>query len=628
MTSLEPGRADRPAKISGRHLERWALVSVRQSNTQQVRRHPESAPVQADLRRLALGWGWPPQRIRVLDGDQGHSGTSTVGRDDLAWMIGEVIMDHVGIILVFQINRLAREDEACARLIDVCGTFDTLLADQDGVYHPDDFNDRLVLSIKGMMGGFELHLIQQRMQTGRLNRARRGEWLGQVPPGYVIGPDRKLELDPDEQARAAIGTIFDLFDSAGSLSGLLRRLRERHIEIPFRPPAGPAAGRLQWHRPHRETLRQLLRRPAYAGTYTWGRRPIDPRRRQPGRPGTGRVEREPQDCAVFLPENHPAYITRERYEANVRRLGQQRRHGPVPGPARRTVAVLAGLVACGECGCRMQTHYAGALRYDCQRRALDYGTRPCQGVAGGPLERLAAEQILGVITPAGLELCLRAVAECEPEQAATEGHWRLRLARAEQEATRAARQYDAVEPEDRLVARTLERRWEQALLAQRSLEEDYARYRRDRPGRLTEAERAEIEALSCDLPAVWHAPDADIDAKRHVARLLLRRVVVWAPPSTGEVRVHLHRSFETITEHIITRPVRSWGQVAGVGSAIELITARREAGWPSARIAEELNATGYRTPHQKMFTAQTVRQLLSRGAGGPDEHGPSGPHRR
>jgi Recombinase/Resolvase, N terminal domain len=283
----------------------------------------------------------------------------------------EVILGHVGIVLVFQISRLAREDETSIRLINVCRTFDTLMADQDGVYYPADFNDRLVLNVKSLMGGIELHQLQQRMQAGRLSRARRGEWLGRVPPGFVIGPDRKLALDPDEQVQDAIRRIFDLYDSVGSLSGLLRHLNQQHIEIPCRVSAGPAGDRLEWHRPHRETLRQVLRRPAYAGAYTWGRRPVDPRRQAPGRRGTGRIVRAPQDCAVFLPDNHPAYITWERYETNVRRLSQQRRHGPAPGPARQTVAVLAGLVVCGECGCRMQTRYTKTLRYDCQRRALD-----------------------------------------------------------------------------------------------------------------------------------------------------------------------------------------------------------------------------------------------------------------
>ena len=194
MTATEPLAVNRPAKIALHHLERWAIVYVRQSHPQQVQRHPESAQVQANLQELALGWGWPRERIKILDGDQGHSGTTTIGRDDFAWLLSEIALGHVGLVLGFQINRLAREDEDCCRLIKICRSFDALMADQDGLYHPVDFNDRLVLTVKGLMGGFELHQLQQRMQAGRLNRVRRGEWLGQLPPGYVIGPDSKLAV--------------------------------------------------------------------------------------------------------------------------------------------------------------------------------------------------------------------------------------------------------------------------------------------------------------------------------------------------------------------------------------------------------------------------------------------------
>ena len=616
MTATESLADHRPAKIALHHLERWAIVYVRQSHPQQVLRHPESAQVQANLQQLAVGWGWPRQRIKILDGDQGHSGTSTIGRDDFTWLLSEIALGHVGLVLGFQINRLAREDEACCRLIKICRSFDTLMADQDGLYHPVDFNDRLVLTVKGLMGGFELHQLQQRMQAGRLNRARRGEWLGQLPPGYVIGPDSKLQFDPDEQVQSVIRLIFDQFACLGSLSGLLRYLRQQHIELPYRVPSGPQRGQLLWHQPHRETLRSLLRRPAYAGVYTWGRRPVDPRRQVSGRRGCGRVEIKPEACAVFLPENHPGYLTWEQYQSNVRRLHQQRLRGPVPGPARQTVAVLAGLVVCGWCGCHMQTHYTGTLRYDCQQHALDYGTRVCQSLVGKPLEELVSEQVLEVVTPAGLELSLQATAECERERAALDKQWHLRLERARQVTGRVYRQYNAVEPEDRLVARSLERQWEEALLAQRALEEDYARFKESQPQHVTAAERAQIEELAHNLPTVWHSDQTGVVEKRRVVRLLLERVVVWVQSSSQEVKVHLHWSLGTVTEHRITRPVRSWGQLASTATVLQLIQSWQAEGRPSRRMAQELNEAGYKTPKGKPFTAESVRQLLARGVPG------------
>jgi DNA invertase Pin-like site-specific DNA recombinase len=623
MMTPESSAGHRPTKITPDHLERWAIVYVRQSHPQQIQRHPESARVQANLQQLALTWGWPPERIRILDGDQGRSATTTVGRDDFTWLLSEIALGHVGLVLGLQLNRLAREDEACCRLIKICAAFDTLLADLDGLYHPLDFNDRLVLTIKGLMGGIELHQLQQRMQAGRLNRARRGEWLGQAPPGYVIGPDGKLQLDPDEQVQGVIRLVLDQFAALGSLSGLLRYLRRHRIDLPYRAPSGPDRGRLQWHRPHRETLRNLIRRPAYAGAYTWGRRAVDPRRQVPGHRGRGRVERDPQGCAVFLPENHPAYISWEQYQGNVQRLRRQRQRGPLPGPARRTVSLLAGWVVCGRCGCRMQTHYTRALRYDCQRHAMDYGMPRCQSLNGEPLERLVTEQVLAVVTPAGLEVSLRAAAECQRERAALDRQWQQRLERARHETARAYRQYDAVEPEDRLVARALERKWEEALRSQRALEEDDARSQRGRPRGLTEAERAEIAALAEDLPTVWRSPRTGVAEKRQIVRLLLERVVVWAPGSSPEVTVHLHWSLGTVTEHRLRRAVGSWSQVAGAAELRRLLDGWQAVGWSSQQMAGELNAAGYQTPRGRPFTAESVRQLRKRwGLGAPDG-GPS-----
>jgi DNA invertase Pin-like site-specific DNA recombinase len=616
MSCIDAVGSNRPAKIKGHHLERWAIDYVRQSHPQQAQRHRESAQVQANLQERALAWGWPAERIRVLDGDQGRSGTSTVGRDDFVWLLSEITLGHVGLVLCFQINRLAREDEECCRLIRVCGAFDTLLADQDGLYHPHDFNDRMILTIKGFMGGFELHQLQQRMQAGRLNRCRRGEWLGQTPPGYVVGPDRKLQFDPDEQVRDVIRLILEQFHVLGSISAVLRYLRQHKIELPFRSVGGTDRGQLRWHTPHRETLRMLILNPAHAGAYAWGRYVTDQRRVQPGRRGSGRVRRGPEESAVLIRDNHPAYISWEQYENNARRLKQHRVHGPQPGPTSRTAGLLAGLVVCGQCGCRMQTCYTRSLRYDCQRRSLDYGAPRCQSLIGAPLEQLVRDMVLEVVTPAGLELCVRAAQEFERERAALDRQWQLRLERAAQEASRAFRQYNAVEPENRLVARTLERAWEESLLSQRALEEEYRRFQKAQPVRLSEAERDQIATLARNLPALWHASQTSFAEKRQIVRRLLQAVVVWAPASTQEVKVQLHWAQDTVTEHQVVRPVVAWRQVAGAADLWRRVREWQAAGWTSQRIAEALNNEGHRTPHGQLFTAESVRKLTERG--GPD----------
>jgi hypothetical protein len=449
------------------------------------------------------------------------------------------------------------------------------------------------------------------MQAGRLNRCRRGEWLGQPPPGYVVGPDGILQFDADEQVQHLIRLVLEQFAVLGSVSGVLRYLHQHHLQLPFRPHSGPQRGQLRWHRPQRETLRQLLRHPAYAGAYTWGRRAVDPRRVAPGQRGQGRAERPPEACAVFLPDKHPAYLSWEQYQSNVRRLKQQ---GPTPGPARTTVSLLAGLVVCGPCGRRMLTRYTRALRYECQRQLLDYAAPACQSFAGASLEQLVREQVLQVVTPASLELSLRAAQQCERERAALDRHWRLRLERARQDADRAFRQYNAVEPENRLVARTLEHTWEQALLAQRALEEEYHRFRQLQPVPLTAGERTQIETLAGALPTLWNSPQTSVMDKRQVVRLLVQRVVVWAPASSQHAKVELHWTGGAMTEHQVTRAVAAWKQVGDLASLLEQLRQWHSNDWTSSRMAEELNATGQRTPHGHAFTGATVRQLLSRTA--------------
>jgi len=599
-----------PVKIKPRHLDRLAIVYVRQSHPQQQIKHPESVATQLRLRERIEQWGWPVDRIRVLDGDLGKSATSTIGRDDFAWLVSEVTLDHVGLVAGFQINRLAREDETICHLIKVCSLFDTLLADQDGVYHPQDFNDRLVLTIKGLVGGVELYQIQQRMQQGRLERARRGEWLGVPPLGYVIGDSRKLVFDPDQQAQHVVRMLFEQFERLGSVSALLRLLHEHDVRLPIRTTADPRDP-IEWRRPHRETVRNVLRHPAYTGTYTWGRRPCDPKRAIAGRRGTGRIVRAAEDCEVFIPGNHAAFINSAQFERNVRRLSSHPRRGPQPSPDRQTVSLLAGRVFCGRCHARMQPHYSPQLRYECARRALDYGESRCGSLSGQAIEQLAAEQILAALEPASLELSLAAAERIEAERAELERHWQLRLERARQEADRAFRQYDAVEPENRLVARTLESRWEETLAEVRTLTEEYDRFRASRPLSLSSAERRAIEQLSTNLPRLWNSPSLAVAEKRRVVELLLEKAVI-SSDGDERVTVELHWSGGTVTSHEIRRRVSRWSDLSNYESILSHVTELGSRGCTSGEIATSLNDHGYRTCRDTSFTSANVRQLRKR----------------
>jgi len=495
-------------KLKDYHLARQAIVYVRQSSPQQVVEHRESTARQYALADRAATLGWPADRVTVIDDDQGQSGRSMATRLGFQRLLAEVGLDHVGIIFGLEMSRLARSNKDWHQLLELCAVFRTLLADADGLYDPTDYNDRLLLGLQGMMSEAELHILKSRMLEGMRNKARRGELLNHPPMGYVRSANGNYELDPDEQAQGVVRLVFDVFERQGSLHGLLRYLKANDIRLPIRPHFGPNRGQLEWRRPNRVTLSNMLHHPIYAGAYRWGHRKIDPRKQKPGRPGTGRTVNAPEECEVFIRDRHPAYISWERFEATGRRLSENRATAEAMGAARGGPSFLSGLVVCGRCGHRLMTGYAGKanrVRYTCARAMIDYGEPLCHSLSGKFLDGFVAEQIMKVLTPASLELSLVAQADLRGERQRPDAHWKKRLERAAFEADRAARQYAAVEPENRLVARELERRWEEALHQEQQLEEEYARFRREQPVELTAAEREAILQLSEDVPQLWGA---------------------------------------------------------------------------------------------------------------------------
>jgi DNA invertase Pin-like site-specific DNA recombinase len=345
------------AKIYDHHLRRKSLVYVRQSSLQQVAENKESTARQYALRDRAIALGWCPTRVEVIDEDQGLSGQSALGRTGFQRLLAEVSLDHVGIILGLEMSRLARSCMDWHRLLEVCALFRTLLADQDGVYDPTDYNDRLLLGLKGTMSEAELHILKGRLHQGRLNKARRGELFNHAPIGYVRTANGEMVLDPDEQVQSVVRLIFDQFDQLGTLHSLLRYLVKHQIRIGVRPHSGLNRGNLEWHRPNRETLQNLLHHPIYAGYYRWGHRAVDPRRKVAGRRSSGRTVCKPQDCEVLLPDHCPAYITPDRFWANQKRLENNRNRAKSMGAPRQGPSLLGGLLFCGLCGRRMSIAY-------------------------------------------------------------------------------------------------------------------------------------------------------------------------------------------------------------------------------------------------------------------------------
>jgi len=452
-------------------------VYVRQSTLQQVEHHQESTRLQYALVDRAIDLGWAPSQVLVIDEDQGRSGATAAGRPGFQRLVAEVGLDHIGLVLSIEISRLARSSRDWYQLLEVCGLFATLIGDADGLYDPQTYNDRLLLGLKGTMSEAELHILKQRLLEGKRAKARRGELKTLLPMGYVRAPSGEVVKDPDEQARAVIDTVFDQFARRGTLNGVLRYLVDRQLQLPYRMVSGPQTGQLQWRRPNRATLGNLLHNPLYAGAYVYGRRPSDPRRRQPGRPSTGRTVAGPEQWEVLLKDRLPAYIGWEQYERNLRQLAANTAQGG--GVARGGASLLSGRLICGRCGLRMATQYTNGgrgLRYACSREAVDYGAPLCQSLAGAPLDALIARLVLDALQPAALEISLHVADDLEAERERQRTQWQQRLERARYDAERAERQYQAVEPENRLVARTLEQHWEAALAAEAQLKADYAHF--------------------------------------------------------------------------------------------------------------------------------------------------------
>jgi DNA invertase Pin-like site-specific DNA recombinase len=611
LTALDEVRAE---KIRAFHRERLAVVYVRQSTVQQVLDHQESTRLQYGLVSRAQALGWEASRILVIDEDLGKSGSSAQGRAGFQRLVSEVSLDHVGIIFGVQMSRLARSNKDWHQLLELCALFHTLIADLDGIYDPVQYNDRLLLGLKGTMSEAELHILKQRMHQGRLNKAQRGELQFALPVGYVWSPTGEIQFDPDKQVQQVVRLIFRKFEDLGTLGGLVRYLAQQQIQVGVRVREGPGKGELVWRRPNRATLQMMLKHPLYAGSYVYGRRQEDPRRKQAERPRTGRVVMNTDEWLVLLPDRCPAYISPEQYARNQLRLEANQARADAMGAARTGSALLAGLVVCARCGCRLNVHYDdGGARlhtYECVERWTHYGEARCQHLAGPCLDAFVSQQVLAALEPAALELSLSATERLEQERAALDRLWQQRRERAAYEVERAARQYQAVEPEHRLVARTLERTWEEKLLAQQQLEEEYHRFLHQKPRLLSEAEREAIRRLATDIPAIWGAPTTTDADRKEILRQVIERVIVDVQGSSEQVHVRIEWIGGGQTEGVVIRPIGKLSELSTYPQICHQIQVLTEAGWAAVAIAQTLNEAGFRPPRSTTgFRAEMITQL-------------------
>jgi DNA invertase Pin-like site-specific DNA recombinase len=607
-------------KIRPGHLALAAIVYVRQSTRGQVLEHTESTRLQYALAGRAVALGWARSQVIVIDDDLGVSAAVPDSRKGFSRLVTEVTMGRAGIVLGIEMSRLARTGKDWHHLLELCSLSGTLLADPDAVYDPGYYNDRLLLGLKGTMPEAEIFLIRQRMLSAKRAKAERGELILQLPAGYVRRLSGEAAFDPDEQAQHVVRLIFATFARLGTLNAVLRYLVQHEIQLPVRLRSGPAKGDLEWRRPTRETLQNMLRNPAYAGYYAFGRRQVDPRRKIPGRPDTGRVVRPEGEWLVLLPGRLPAYVTEEEYRANLARLDANRQTAESPGAPRNGEALLSGLVRCGLCGGhRMSVRYhdrsaRAAHGYTCAFYPVNYGTGdPCQHIAGPALDAYVARQLLDAIAPAALEVSMAAAAQAGNERAALDKLWRQRVERARYAADRARRQYQLADPENRLVTRQLEAGWEEALAEAGRLEGEYQRFAEQQPAVLADAERDAIRSLASDLPAVWSAPTTTPADRKELLRILIEDVTVAVEGGSEIVNVDITWAGGHRTSGKAVRPVGRLDQLSYYPALRARVAELAGTGRNSAQIAGTLNAEGYRPPKRTaVFTAQQVLNIINK----------------
>jgi DNA invertase Pin-like site-specific DNA recombinase len=543
------------SKVTAAHLSKAALLYVRQSTLKQVLNNTESAIRQYDLRGKAIALGWAAGQITVIDIDQGHSGASTADREGFQQLVAEVSLGRAGIVLGLECSRLARNSADWHQLLELCGMTGTLICDEDGLYDPRDFNDRLLLGMKGQLSEAELHFIRARLRGGILSKARRGELITPLPVGLVYDAAGHVILDPDTAVRCALAHLFATFEATGSASACVKAFNAAGLSFPWRHRSGPRKGEIDWKPLAHHVVLRVLHNPRYAGAFTFGRhRDI----RLPG----GKLSRTAlprEEWISFIPDAHPGYLTLDQYDANRARLtANAAAHGRdrAAGPPREGPALLQGIINCGKCGQRMtvryhQRHGRDLPTYVCQRDGIEHARRICQAVPGADLDERIGQLLIDTLTPLAIEAALTVTAELEHRADQADALRAAHVERARYHADLARRRYLAVDPANRLVAGTLEADWNTALRALSQAQDAYDHARMNNTGQLTNAQKTRIAQLVTDLPAIWDDPATPARERKRIARLLLTDVTVTRTRDTITAHVRLPAG----QHHTLTLPI-------------------------------------------------------------------------
>ncbi len=517
-------------KITSNHLKRNAYLYIRQSTLKQIVENKESTKRQYALQERAKILGWSSEHIIIIDDDQGHSGANISDRKGFQYLVAEVGLCKAGIVLSLEVSRLARNSMEWHRLLEICALTETLILDEDGIYDPGCFNDRLLLGLKGTMSEAELHFIRARLRGGILNKARRGELKLPLPVGFVYDLDDKVALDPNKKVQDTIKSLFKTFERTGSAYLTVRHFCIDGIKFPRRPTYGPNKGEILWGQLTHCQVLNILHNPRYAGIFFYGRT----RQIKQLDGGTITQALPKEQWHVFLPESHVNYITQKQFEKNKHQLlknahaydRDQRKSPPREGPA-----LLQGIVICGICGRRMTVRYHkrnGDLvpDYLCQNIGINYAKRICQCIPGANIDKTIDEIIIEKLTPLNLEIVLAVQQEIETHIDEIERLQKKQIEQAQYETDMARRRYMSVDPENRLVADSLETEWNRKLQTLNLVKEEYEQKRKNEQLIINEEQKQEILSLVKDFPKIWHDPKTPVRERKRMVMLLIEDVTL------------------------------------------------------------------------------------------------------
>jgi DNA invertase Pin-like site-specific DNA recombinase len=575
-------------KIQPFHLERQAQAYIRQSTSWQVEHNLESQDLQYQLGQRAQALGWCPEQVVIIDEDLGKSGVSSSDRPGFQALVAAVGLGQVGIILVTDVSRLARNCSDWYQLLDLATVYGTLIGDASAVYDPRDYNDRLLLGLKGTFSEVQWYTMRTQMYQALLNKARRGEYRVRLPVGLEWQADGQIGFAPDQEIQTAIKLVFKQFEQRGSARAVLLYCRQHNLELPRCIQSGPDKGQIKWVKASYQAIYRILTHPAYAGAYTYGKRTSQ---QLPG----GKVEiqrRDRQDWEVCIQDAFVGYISWAQYLGNQEQLRQNGQSlAWNKGVPRSGLALLQGLVLCGRCGRRLHSRYSRQPAYVCEQAHKAYGDPLCQTFMVPHIDLAVTQVFLEAVQPAHLEAALATLEQIKEERQRLAARWQQRLERAGYETELARRRYERVDPDNRLVAAELERYWEDKLQTWQQLESEWQQVQTTTVVPLSEADKKLIRQLAVDIPALWQAETTSLTNRKRLLRCLIQDVTLDADtkPGFSLIRIHWHTGAVTMVE--VERPKPGCRTDRTVVERIRQLARHH----PDDQIATILNEAGLRT---------------------------------